>query len=177
VDIAIVGKNSLKIKGKQITFIVDPTPDMPKTSADAIILLNGVSPPAGGNIDTSKVTDSRITINGAGGYEVGGVKISTAKTPKGILYSLSIDDVSVILGSATDAKIEGFNACSVAVINADNDFNESFVTALEPKITVLYGEKKIEAAKAIGAENISSVSKITITKDKLPEKMEIVVLG
>lgn len=171
-DISIVGKNSLKLKGKEATFIVDPSKDMPKTPADAIILLNGES-----NIDTSRVTDSRIIINGAGGYEVGGAKISAAKTPKGIIYKMSLDDVSIILGSSTDAKIEGFNACSVAVVNAQNDFNESFVTTLEPKITVLYGEKKTEAAKAIGAESVTSVSKITTTKDKLPEKMEIVVLN
>lgn len=171
-DIAIVGKNSIKLKGKQATFIIDPVSAIPKTSADAVILLNGAN-----GMDVTRVTDSRIIIDGPGGYEVGGVKISGTKTPKGTLYKFSIDGVSVILGSATDAKMEGFNVCQVAVVNTDSDFNESFVTALEPKITVLYGDKKTESAKTLGAENVSLVPKITITKDKLPEKMEIVVLG
>ncbi len=79
-DISIIGNQSIKLKGKQATFIVDPTKEMPKTAADAIILLNGLE-----NMDISRVTDSRITIQGAGGYEVGGVKISGTVTPKGIL--------------------------------------------------------------------------------------------
>lgn len=172
VDISIVGKNSLKLKGKQVTFIVDPSLSLPKTPADAIILLNGLE-----NIDTSRVTDSRIIINGAGGYEVGGAKISGLSTPKGVLYKLSIDDIVVIIGRATELTTEGFSTCQVAIVNTDSDFNESFITALEPKITVLYGDKKEASGKTLGAEHIAMVPKITITKDKLPEKMEVVVLG
>ena len=92
VDIAIVGKTSIKLKGRKASFIVDPSSVLPKTSADAIILLNGYD-----NIDISAVTDSRIIIEGAGGYEVGGVKISGALTLKCILYKLLIDDVVVII--------------------------------------------------------------------------------
>ncbi len=172
VDISFVGKQSIRLKGKSITFIVDPTRKMSKTSADAIILLNGSD-----NVDVSRVTDSRIIIDGPGGYEVGGAKMSGTTTSKGTLYRLSIDDVSIIIGYATESKAEGFNSCQVLIVNADNDFNESFVTALEPKITVLYGDKKNESAKTLGLENITSTSKILVVKDKLPEKMEIVVLG
>ena len=171
-DIAIVGKTSIKIKGKQVTFIVDPSREIPKISSDAIILSNGYD-----NIDISRVTDCRIVINGAGEYEVNGAKISGATSPKGILYKLSIDDVSIIVGRAMESKTDGFSACQIVVINADGEFNESFVTALEPKIVVIYGTSKIDAAKTLGAENLTAVSKITTTKDKLPEKMEIVVLG
>lgn len=171
-DIAIIGKNNIKIKGRETTFVVDPTKDMPKTPADAIILLNGFE-----NIDTSKVTDFRLIINGAGGYEVGGSKISGTKTSKGTLYKILIDDVSIILGFATDAKMEGFNASQVAVVNTNGDFNDSFVTALEPKMVLLYGEKSKEEARALGAENVNSSSKVSITKDKLPEKTEVIVLG
>ncbi len=171
-DISVVGSNSIKIKGKQVAFVVDPSKGMPKTPADAIILLNGLN-----SVDTDRITDSRIILNGPGGYEVGGAKISATKTSKGILYRFLIDDVNVILGRPADSKVEGFNTCQVAVLNMDIDFNESFVTALEPKITILYGDKKNESAKTLGAESISPVSKFTVAKDKLPEKMEIVVLG
>jgi hypothetical protein len=172
VDIVTLGKNSIRLKGKKVSFVVDPSKEMPKISSDAIILLNGSA-----NIDTSRVTDWRIIITGAGGYEVGGAKISGSSTSKGILYKLFIDDVVVILGRAMDSKIEGFSTCQVAVVNTDSDFNESFVTTLEPKIAVLYGDKKVESAKALGAGSISLVSKITTAKDKLPEKMEVVALG
>ncbi|MDZ4228320.1 MAG: hypothetical protein U1E54_03675 [Candidatus Levybacteria bacterium] len=171
-DISIIGENSIKFKSKQVTFIVDPTSAMPKTSSDAIILLNGSR-----NIDVGRVIDYRIIIDGAGGYEVGGVKISGTKTSNGTLYRLSIDNISIILGSAADAKMEGFNVCQIAVVNTTENFNESFVTALEPKMTILYGDKKTESAKTLGTESVTLVPKVTITKDKLPEKMEIVVLA
>ena len=171
-DIAIVGKTSIKIKGKKASFIVDPRRDLPKTSADAIILSNGYD-----NIDTSHVTDSRIIITGAGGYEVNGAKVSGTTTAKGTLYRISIDGVVIIVGKGAETKAEGFNACQVAIVNTGSDFNESFVTSLEPKLTVLYGPSKLDGAKTLGAQNLGVVSKITVAKDKLPEKMEVVVLG
>ena len=172
VDIAICGKTSIKIKGKKASFIVDPTKETPKTSADAIILSNGYD-----NIDISAVTDSRIVITGAGGYEVNGAKVSGTATPKGTLYRISIDELLIIVVRITETKAEGFNACQVAIVNTGSDFNESFVTSLEPKLTILYGSSKIDSAKKLGAQSLGVVSKITITKDKLPEKMEVVILG
>lgn len=171
-DISIVGKNSIKIKGKLVTFIVESSKEIPKTQGDAIILLNGID-----NIDTGRVIDARVIINGAGEYEVKGAKISGAKTPEGILYKLLIDDLTIIAGRTAESKTEGFSACQIAVINVDGEFNESFVTSLEPKITVIYGNSKIEGAKTLGLDNVTLVPKITITKDKLPEKMEIIALG
>lgn len=171
-DISIVEKSSIRLKGKSASFIIDPSGVMPKTSADAVILLSGIQ-----NMDTSRVADSRLVIDGAGEYEVNGAKISGTATPKGILYKLLIDGVLIILGRTVELKPEGFSDCQVAVINADDEFNESFVTSLEPKIIVVYGDKKEECAKKLGLENIVSIPKITILKDKLPEKMEVVVLG
>jgi len=172
VDISIIGKDSIKIKGKKVTFVINPAKGMPKTTADAIIVLDGAS-----DLDLEKVAESRITIEGPGGYEIGGAKISGTQTPVGTLYKILLDDIIVLLGPAADVNKEGFNACQVAIVNTSSNFNESFVTAMEPKIVVLCGDKKVESAKALGAENTSLVSKISITKDKLPEKMEIVVLG
>ena len=172
VDIAIVGKTGIKLKGRKASFIVDPSKETPKTSADAIILSNGYD-----NIDISAVTDSRIIIEGRGEYEVNGAKVSGTTTPKGTLYRISIDGLGIMVGRVAEAKAEGFNACQVAIVNAESDFNESSITSLEPKMTVLYGVSKIDAAKTLGAESVGLVPKITIAKDKLPEKMEIVVLG
>ena len=170
-DIAIVGKNSIKIKGKRVTFVVDPSAGSPKTSADAVILLNGLK-----DVDLNRVTDSRTVINGAGGYEVAGAKISATSSPEGIIYKLSIDGVSIVLGKTTKSKVEGISGSQVAVINADSEFNESFVADLESKIIVIYGEAKKDAAKKLGAESITETPKITLAKE-LPEKMEIAVLG
>ena len=172
VDIAIVGKESIKIKGKQASFVIDPVAGMSKVGGDAIILLGG-----GEGIDVSRVTDSRIILAGPGSYEVGGVKILGTKTIKGTIYKMTMDGITTIIGSSAEVKTEGFNACQVLIVDTTDEFSESFVTALEPKITILYGEKKNEAAKTLGVENVSVVSKLTVAKDKLPDEMETVVLG
>lgn len=171
-DIAIVGENSIKIRGKQVTFVVDPDNGLPKTSADAVVFLGNLN-----DADTSRVIDSRIIINGPGSYEVEGAKISGTTTSKGILYRLSVDGINIILGRTAETKTDGFDECQVAMINTDGEFSESFVTGLEPKVVILYGGRKEDAAKALGAENAIPMPKITITKDKLPEKMEVVTLG
>ena len=83
------------------------------------------------------------------------------------------------MGRSVDfSKLESnFTACDIAIINADSEFNESFITSLGPKIVVLYGDNKLDGAKKLGAENLTPVAKFSAVKDKLPEKMEIVVLG
>lgn len=172
VEISLLNKNCIRLKGKKVTFVVDPTSDTPKTTADAVIVFNNPKS------DDSRVTDSRIIIESPGEYEVSGSKISAVTTPKGIIYKVFIDGVAIILGKEVDfSKLESnFTTCDVFVLSVDEEFSESLVTALGPKITVLYGDKKNEGAKILGFENISSVSKIQIVKDKLPEKMEVVIL-
>lgn len=172
-DVSLLNKNCIKIKGKKAAFIIDPTKDITKTTGDAVIVFNNL------DVDPLRVSESRVIINGPGEYEVSEVKISGARTENGIIYKLSIDGLYVILGKSLDfSKLEGsFTTCDVAILFADSKLSEAFVTALSPKIAVLYGDKKNEGAKILGLENVSPVSKVTITKDKLPEKMEVDVLN
>lgn len=171
-DISIIGNNSIKLKGKKVTFIVDPSKGMPKTSADSIIFLNGIN-----DAGVERVTDFRMIIKGPGGYEIGGAKVSGVATPKGTIYKLFIDGISIIIGRTAEHQTNGNLSCQIAIINADSEFKESFVTTLEPKIAVIYGDEKEESAKKLGLTNVTLVPKITATKDKLPEEMEIVVLN
>ena len=172
-DILLVNKNCIRLKGKKASFVIDPEKDTPKTSADAILLTGNFQS------DTSRVFDSRVIIKGSGEYEVTGSKVAVAVTPKCAIYKLSIDDISIILSKSVDfSKLESnFAACNIALINADNEFNELFITSLGPKVVVLYGENKSDGAKKLGAQNLAPVAKFSITKDKLPEKMEVVLLG
>lgn len=172
-DITLINKNCVKLKGKKASFVIDPEKDAPKTTADAI-LLTGVL-----DIDTSRVSDSRVVIKGSGEYEVTGSKITALSTPKCVVYKLSIDNVSIILGKSVDfSKLESnFTVCDIVLINVDSEFNESFITSLGPKVVVLYGDNKSDGAKKLGAKNLTPITKFSAVKDKLPEKMDVVVLG
>lgn len=170
-DISCINKNCIKLKGGKASFIIDP--ETTAISADAILLTGSLG------ANAFPVSDSRVVVGGPGEYEVSGSKISAVATPKCVIYKLSIDNMSVILGSVVDfSKLESvFSACDVVILNVDEDFNESFVTTLGPKIVVLYGDKKETGAKKLGAQNLSPIAKLSIVKDKLPEKMEVIILN
>ena len=173
-DISILSKNSIKIHSKHANFIVDPESLVTKVSCDAVILLNN------NNIDLGRVVDHRIIIDGPGEYEVNGVKVLGVKGDRGFVYGIAADGFSVILGKSEEiSKIkEEFNTeCQIAIIDADDEFSSSVVTKLEPKIVILYGDNKESAAKLLGKENLPLIKKFTVVKDKLPEEMEVVVLG
>ena len=171
-DIAVLGGNALKIRSKHTSFVVDPVKTVSKVNADAILLLENI------NIDTSRVLDQRIIIDGPGEYEVGGVKISGIKAKNGTVYSLLMDNLQVVLGKVSDISRLQDNApsCQIAVLEVDDDL-KSIVGKLEPKTIILYGDKKMEGAKLLGKGDIQPVQKFTTTKDKLPEDMQVVVLG
>jgi len=184
VDIYTLDKNSIKIRSKHASFIVDPAKLGTKVSCDAVILLSN------NNIDLERVVDYRIIIDGPGEYEVNGVKVLGVKGDRGFVYSMGADGLSVIFGKSSEvSKIsakagsasvhkEEFNTeCQIAILNVDDEFNQSIITALEPKIVILYGDNKESAAKILGKGNIPPVKKVSLTKDKLPEEMEVVVLG
>ena len=67
-DIQILGSDSLKIKVKKTTLAVDPKTSIQKFDADAILL-------TGKEADISRINSYRVIINGAGEYEVSGLKI------------------------------------------------------------------------------------------------------
>lgn len=171
-DIAILGEDVVKIRSKNTSFVVDPVKSMVKVNADAILLLNNNM-----HVDTTRVLDQRIIISGGGEYEVGGVKISGIKVLGGIVYSLFLDSCLVVLGKVSDiSRLQDTTlSCEVALLLADSDL-KSIVAKLEPKIVLLYGDKKMEGARSLGKVGIEPVQKFT-TKGKLPEDMEVVVLG
>lgn len=174
-DVAILGDgdNVVKIRSKNASFVVGPVKTISKVRADAVFLLGNSK-----NTDSSQVLDQRIVINGPGEYEVGGVKISGIKVGNGIVYSLFLDSVQVVLGKVSDiARLQDNTpSCQIALLEADDDL-KSIVSKLEPKIIVLYGDKKMEVAQLLGKVGIQPVQKFTTTRDKLPDEMEIVVLG
>lgn len=172
-DISIIDSKSLKVRSKKASLIFDPFVKMPKTNADAVILFSNNQ-----DLDFSKVSDYRVIIDGPGDYEVGGIKIAAQKTDKGIICSLNIDGIQVAIGKASDfSKLEGkIDAADIVVANTDVELNPSVMSSLEATVAVLYGYKSKESAKAIGKDGLKPTDKFAITKDKLPEDFQLVLL-
>lgn len=172
-DIQLLNKDSLKIKSKKTTLVVDPKSSLQKIDADAVLIIDKTS-------DATRVNGSRILIDGVGEYEISGLKVSGIKLDKDIMYGLSSDNVDAIVAKASSLEkipADKIGEYKIAIINVDSDLDQSVVTAMEPRVVVLYGEKAREGAKVLGKESAPVSAKITITDEKLPEEMDVMLLG
>jgi hypothetical protein len=170
-DIQIFDKESLKIKVKKATLAVDPKSSIQKFDADAIILTDK-------NSDTSRINNFRVVIDAVGEYEVSGLKISGMGSDGDTFFALSSDNVSVLIAKASSLeKAEKVGEYKILIINADADLNQSRITAIEPSVVILYGEKAKEGAKVLGKESAPTLAKITVSEDKLPEEMDVTILA
>lgn len=170
-DVTLLEKNSLKIRGKHAGLVVNPAV---KTTADAVLLL-GQAP-----LDISKAEGQRLVIEGPGEYEVSGVKVSSFGNKRDLAYEISMDGLDVFLANGEtlkkshDAKRE----CQVLILHADSIIDQSLIAALSSSLVILYGEKAEEVAKTLGKEPLGPTEKkFSITSDKLPEEMKVAVLG
>lgn len=171
-DIYLFGQDSLKIKSKKATLAVDPKTAIQKFDADAILL-------TGEDTDVNRITNYRLVISGPGEYEVSGLKIGGLGADGSLMYSLISDNVNALVVRASALKkvsAEKIGDYQIVVINADEDINESLVTAMEPNIVVVYGQKAVEAVKALGKGSAVASSKVSFAEDKLPEETEVLLL-
>ncbi len=173
-DVALLNKNTLRIKGKNGSLIINPTSAIGKTEADAIVLLEESA-----DQKAEKVEGSRITIKGPGEYEVNGIKISATRVGKDLVANIDVDGLKLLVGkgSTIEEIHDKTPECKIAVINSDDDFNHSFLTSLEPSALLVYGDKKEEVAKSLGKTDAAYASKFSATSEKLPAEMQLILLG
>ncbi len=174
-DMTLLDKDTVRIKGKKASLIVDPSQKSPKSPADCVILL-------GKEGALERVEGARLVVNDDGEYEVGGIKITgSTNDGSGIVYGLNVDGTQVILAktSTVEKLADTGSEADIAVLNVDSLLNEAVVASLEAKAIVLYGERASEGLKALGKQDLSAVRKVTLGKEKIPAESEtqIVWLG
>lgn len=172
-DIVLLDQKAIRIKGKNSAIVIDPNTSTQKVEVSAIIMLEDSA-----DFSDKKIEGSRITVKGPGEYEIGGAKISGIKVGEKLVVRIDIDGVKVLVGSgASIEKIsDKIDASDVVVINSDSEFNNSFIMSLEPKVVLLYGQRKEETAKTLGSETAEKVSKFSTTLEKLPSELQILIL-
>lgn len=171
-EVTLLEKDSLKIRGKHAGLAVNP---MVKTTADAVLLLGDIP-----GINVSKVEGQRLIVEGPGEYEVSGVKISAFGNKRDLAYEINMDGLDVFLANGEtlkkshDAKRE----CKVLILHADSIVDQSLIAALSPAVVVVYGARAQDVVKALGKESSSlKVQKFGVTLEKLPDEMQAVILG
>ena len=173
VYVSILSKDSIKIKGKNSSFVIDPVVQIQKVSADAVVFLKDIeNEPA-----AERVTDYRVVIKGAGEYEVSGARILGTRSDGNFLYSLNIDNISVFAARTSGlSKAQETGDYNILILNVDSDFKDTMVTGFSPNVVILFGEKSQEALKMLGKESAKS-QKFSISADKLPLEMQVIILG
>lgn len=173
-DVMLLGKNTLRIKGKNASFVINPDSLTSKTETDAIVLLGTNS-----GSTFPKIEGSRITIKGPGEYEISGIKISTTAVGQNLVANAEVDGVKLLIGSAESIERIHDNTpeCDIAIVGSDTEFNQAVLTSLEPRVLLVYGDNKEAVAKSLGKSEAVKASKFSATSEKLPEEMQLVLLG
>jgi len=167
-EIALLTKSGLRIKGEQASVAIDPSD---KAVYEAVLLLTKTP---------EEVTkqDETILVTGAGEYEIGGIKVGCMRSETDLVYSIIVDGVEVMVGKLTvlekmQHKLKEHN---IVVVNCDAEGSASFITSLAENVVMFYGDKAKEITASFGKENVKEMTKYSSTKDKLPTEVETVLL-
>src|SRR3989344_6498225 len=164
-EIAILSKKTIRIKGKQATLLIDPdTTIKTMIPTDGVLFLEPYEKTL-----LSKVEGHRVVIKGPGEYEVGGIKISGFASGKNVAYSLLVDGVHIGLVQTTDLEKakEKLTDEHIILLSSSESVDQAFLTALAPKVLIAYGEKAGEVLKTVGSE-AKTLNKYATTVEKLP---------
>jgi hypothetical protein len=166
-EIALLQKSVLRIKGKNATFVVNP---QVSATANAVLLFDP---------NDQFTTDEAVVLNGAGEYEIGGVKLTGLGNEKSVLYSMNIDGMELVVGtasllSAMQHKLKEYN---IVVVNCEEVVDAAFLTSLAINAVLFYGEKAPDVAEGFEKEKLQKTNKYSASLGKLPAEMETILLN
>ncbi len=212
-EITYLGQSSFKIRGKNVTIVLDPfDPKLlglkfPQINADIVT----VSHDHPDHNFLSGVNAEAFVINGPGEYEIKGTsilglssfhddKLGTERG-KNTIYEIRMDGLSLVhLGDLghklTDAMTESLDGVDILFIPVGGFYTmgltevQETINQLEPKIIIPMHYKVSglkpeisanlapleEFLKAVGKTDVVPLDKLTISKDKLTEETQIIVL-
>jgi len=166
-EIALLPKSALRIKGKTAAFALNPQNSV---AVNAIMLFDP---------HAAFESEEAVVLQGAGEYEIGGVKITGSRSDNAVLYSMQIDGMEIVAGpitllSALQHKLKEHN---VVVVNCDETTDASFLTSLAVNAVLFYGDKAAEVAEGFEKEKLQKMTKYSASLGKLPAEMETVLLA
>ncbi|HSW96822.1 MAG TPA: hypothetical protein VLF89_03275 [Candidatus Saccharimonadales bacterium] len=173
-EITSISESSVKVKGKQALFAINPTVSKAKIAASAAIFFERLTTP----LDIKHFEEEPLVIQGPGEYEVGGIKFSGSRVGEAFTYRITVDGLDILSArtSSLSKSKESATDYDILLLESDTLADQSVITALNATIIIFYGEKKEENAKAMGREEGSPVSKVNVTREKLPTETQIITL-
>lgn len=174
-DIYYAGLTCIRVKGKKTTLVIDPSN---KTEADAVLLTSPDAP----TISTKQVTGYRVAVTGPGEYEVGGVGIAGFPVGKSTTYVLKVDGISILhmgnIQNISESELDRYPNIDIVCIPVGPQASH-IIAKLEAKVVIPIAFDQASLStflKEVGKEDVKPQSKLTITREKLPAELEVIVL-
>ncbi|HSA83724.1 MAG TPA: hypothetical protein VLF20_02450 [Patescibacteria group bacterium] len=169
-EIALLPKSGIRIKGKKATIAVDSTD---KVVYEAVLALAK-------SAEEVIVPDESVLIFSVGEFEVGGIKITGIRSEAGrMIYSALVDGISILIGglNALEKTHSKLQEHDIVVVDCEEEGSSSFVASLASNVVVFYGPHAAITSSAFGKDAVKIQNKYSNTKDKLPIELETVLLG
>src|SRR5438270_13078879 len=127
-EISLVDVSSIRIKGKQGAFLVNPSKKV-KATADAVLLLSSAEFKPDTDFSSDVENSSKVTFDGAGDYEVSGVKIRAQRLDREIIYTVLIDNLDVLLlrGESLEKAHGKIKDTEILILDASITTPSSFI--------------------------------------------------
>ncbi len=170
-EISVQDKNSLKIRGKHAAVYINP---QDKTANYNMAILIGNPPKS-----SLKIKDDVVVIDGPGEYEAGGIKVSGMRSENGTVYSITLDNVDLILGDrdGLEKVHQKLKEHNVALVHAGSVGNTSFATSLGMNALLFFGDNAKDVIDTLAKDEKKELSKYTISSEKLPTETETILLA
>ncbi len=183
-EVQLLSQNSLRIKSKRASFVVDPhfakasnsakaTSDKPEGKSPYVAAIALARP-----LDELNIQADAVGIDRPGEYEIGGIKMNATRGEAGIVFSPVVEGVEILLGKLTtlEKMQHKLKEQHMVIIYADAAINASFISSFASNVVIFYGEYAKEAASSLGKDTVQSISKYAVTLEKLPQEVETIIL-
>lgn len=159
--------DGIKLKGKQATISINSTKDL--SSYQAFLSLHKLD---------SLPASNMVILDGAGEYEVAGVKISSLGVDQEIVYTLTIDSIVLTVGSlsALEKLHSKLPESAILIVNAEADGNPSFVSSVATSAVLFTGVFAKSVGEKVAKTDLQTMNKYAVTADKLPTELQTILL-
>lgn len=152
-EISKISDNSIKLKGKNVTLVIDPTS---KVDADIVIVTQPLE-----SLRLDKLDAVRLIISGPGEYEAGGMSI-TGKDVKGsVTYEIHDQSKIMFTTSGSIADIVEDDEFDCLLVKVVGEIRDDVLGPINAKCVVLFGDLAMAVVKS---ENQEKTTKVNIKK-------------
>lgn len=185
-EIIKLRESCFKIKGKKATMLVDPTCELKNLRAHIVICASKNERSEflfSSTTSEIKVKGEPVTIFGPGEYEIKQARIFGFREKGETVYKIEMDGLSILYlnrlpEKISEDKIERLGSVEILILPVSCGKAASFLVSQVDPLIVLPTRKEglEEFLKEEEIEKVEKVSKLTITKEDLPEERRVVVL-